>query len=153
MAVSSSDVLVVFGVPGDLAHKQIFPALYAMVKRRELTVPVVGVAFPKWSRERIERRITDSIQRGGGIDDKAALKTLLARFTYVSGDYNDIGTFTAIKQAINKAKRPAHYLAIPPSMFEMVIENLSKSGLAKDGRVIVEKPFGRDLASAKALNK
>ena len=153
MAVSSSDVLVVFGVTGDLAHKQIFPALYAMVKRRELTVPVVGVAFPKWSRERIERRITDSIQRGGGIDDKAALKTLLARFTYVSGDYNDIGTFTAIKQAINKAKRPAHYLAIPPSMFEMVIENLSKSGLAKDGRVIVEKPFGRDLETARALNE
>lgn len=153
MAGSRSDALVVFGVTGDLAHKQIFPALYAMVKRRELTVPVVGVAFPKWSIERIHKRITDSIQRAGGIDNKTALKTLLANFTYVSGDYNDPATFTAIKQALGKARRPAHYLAIPPSLFETVIENLSKSGLAKDARVIVEKPFGRDLASAKELNR
>jgi glucose-6-phosphate 1-dehydrogenase len=153
MAGSRSDALVVFGVTGDLAHKQIFPALYAMVKRRELTVPVVGVAFPKWSIERIHKRITDSIQRAGGIDNKTALKTLLANFTYVSGDYNDPATFTAIKQALGNARRPAHYLAIPPSLFETVIENLSKSGLAKDARVIVEKPFGRDLASAKELNR
>jgi glucose-6-phosphate 1-dehydrogenase len=153
MAVSHSDALVVFGVTGDLAHKQIFPALYAMVKHGELTVPVVGVAFPKWSIERLHKRITDSIERAGGIDDPRALKTLLARFTYVSGDYNDPQTFVAIKQALGKARRPAHYLAIPPSMFETVIENLSKAGLAKDARVIVEKPFGRDLASAKELNR
>jgi glucose-6-phosphate 1-dehydrogenase len=153
MALSKSDALVVFGVTGDLAHKQILPALYAMVKRGELTVPVVGVAFPKWSTERLHRRIIDSIERAGGIDNKRALKTLLANFSYVSGDYKDPATFTAIRQALGKARRPAHYLAIPPSMFETVIENLSTSGLAKDARVIVEKPFGRDLASAKELNR
>ncbi len=153
MALPKSDALVVFGVTGDLAHKQILPALYAMVKRGELTVPVVGVAFPKWSTERLHRRIIDSIERAGGIDNKRALKTLLANFSYVSGDYKDPATFTAIKQALGKARRPAHYLAIPPSMFETVIENLSKSGLAKDARVIVEKPFGRDLASAQELNR
>jgi glucose-6-phosphate 1-dehydrogenase len=153
MAIPRSDTLVVFGVTGDLAHKQIFPALYAMVKRGELTVPVIGVAFPNWSLERMQRRITDSIKRAGGIDDKRALATLLKRFQYVSGDYKDLATFAKIKQALGKAKRPAHYLAIPPSLFETVIENLSKSGLAKDARVIVEKPFGRDLASAKELNR
>lgn len=153
MALKHSDALVVFGVTGDLAHKQIFPALYAMVKRGELTVPWVGVAFPNWSVERLHRRITDSIERAGGIDNQRALKTLLASFTYVSGDYKDAQTFVAIKQALGKARRPAHYLAIPPSMFEAVIENLSTSGLAKDARVIVEKPFGRDLVSAKELNR
>jgi glucose-6-phosphate 1-dehydrogenase len=146
MAPVRSDALVVFGVTGDLAHKQIIPALYAMVKRSELTVPVVGVAFPKWSVERLHRRITDSIRRAGGIDNQRALKTLLARFTYVSGDYNDPATFVKIRQALGKARRPAHYLAIPPSMFETVIQGLGRAGLSKDARVIVEKPFGRDLA-------
>jgi glucose-6-phosphate 1-dehydrogenase len=153
MAVPQSDALVVFGVTGDLAHKQIFPALYAMVKAGELTTPVVGVAFPKWSLERLQRRATDSIERAGGVDDKRALKTLLSRLQYVSGDYKDPATFTAIKQALGGAKRPAFYLAIPPSLFETVIENLGKAGLAKNARVIVEKPFGRDLASAKELNR
>ena len=152
MARTKSDALVVFGVTGDLAHKQIIPALYAMVKRGELTSPVVGVAFENWSVEKLQKRIRESIERAGGVDDKNALKTLLARFTYVSGDYKDAGTFTKIKQALAGAKRPAHYLAIPPSLFETVIENLGKAGLAKDARVIVEKPFGRDLASAKELN-
>jgi glucose-6-phosphate 1-dehydrogenase len=132
MGRTRSDALVVFGVTGDLAHKQIFPALYAMVKRGELTTPVIGVAFPNWSLERLQKRITDSIKHNGGIDNKGALK---------------------IKEALKGAKRPAHYLAIPPSLFETVIENLGKAGLAKDARVIVEKPFGRDLASAKELNE
>jgi glucose-6-phosphate 1-dehydrogenase len=153
MALPRSDALVVFGATGDLAHKQIIPALYAMVKRGELTVPVVGVAFPKWSVERLHRRIKNSLEHAGGIDNQRALKTLMSRFTYVSGDYNDPQTYVAIKQALGKARRPAHYLAIPPSMFETVIENLNKAGLAKDARVIVEKPFGRDLASAKELNR
>jgi glucose-6-phosphate 1-dehydrogenase len=153
MAIKHSDALVVFGVTGDLAHKQILPALYAMVKRGELTVPVIGVAFPKWSLERLQRRATDSIQRAGGIDNKAALKKLLSLLRYVSGDYKDPATFAAIKQALGSAKRPAYYLAIPPSLFETVIENLGKAGLAKDARVIVEKPFGRDLASARHLNR
>src|SRR5580658_4025279 len=150
---SHSDALVVYGVTGDLAHKMIFPALYAMVKRGTLNVPVIGVAFPKWSLERLQRRVAHSIKQSGGIDNKRAFQHLLALLSYVSGDYNDPKTFTAIKQALGKARRPAHYLAIPPSMFETVIENLSKSGLAKDARVIVEKPFGRDLASARALNQ
>jgi glucose-6-phosphate 1-dehydrogenase len=153
MAVAHSDALVVFGVTGDLAHKQVIPALYAMVKHGELTVPVIGVAFPKWSVERMHRRITDSIRQAGGIDNQRALKTLLARFTYVSGDYNDPATFAKIRQALGKARRPAHYLAIPPSMFETVIEGLGKAGLSRGARVIVEKPFGRDLASAKELNR
>jgi glucose-6-phosphate 1-dehydrogenase len=153
MAPSRSDALVVFGVTGDLAHKQIFPALYAMVKRGELTVPVIGVAFPNWSLERLHKRATDSIAKAGGIDNQRALHTLLSHLKYVSGDYKDPSTFTAIKQALGKAKRPAHYLAIPPSLFETVIEGLGAAGLAKDARVIVEKPFGRDLASAKELNR
>jgi glucose-6-phosphate 1-dehydrogenase len=153
MARSQSDALVVFGVTGDLAHKQILPALYGMVKRGELTTPVIGVAFPNWSLERLQKRITDSIERAGGVDNKAALKTLLSRFKYVSGDYKDPATFAKIKAALNGAKRPAHYLAIPPSLFETVIENLGAAGLVKNARVIVEKPFGRDLASAKELNE
>jgi glucose-6-phosphate 1-dehydrogenase len=153
MAPSRSDALVVFGVTGDLAHKQIFPALYAMVKRGELTVPVIGVAFPNWSLDRLKRRATDSIAKAGGIDNQRALHTLLSHLKYVSGDYKDPATFTAIKQALGRAKRPAHYLAIPPSLFETVIAGLGAAGLAKDARVIVEKPFGRDLASAKELNR
>ena len=153
MAVSRSDALVVFGCTGDLAHKQIFPALYAMVKSGELTVPVIGVAFPNWSLERLQRRVMDSVKRAGGIDNPRALKKLLGLISYVSGDYKDLATFARIKQAMGNAKRPAHYLAIPPSMFETVIENLGAAGLAKDARVIVEKPFGRDLKSAKELNR
>jgi glucose-6-phosphate 1-dehydrogenase len=153
MARPHSDALVVFGVTGDLAHKQIFPALYAMVKRGELKTPVIGVAFPNWSLERLQRRVTDSIKRAGGIDNKGALKKLLSSLSYVSGDYKDPATFAKIKQTLGGAKRPAFYLAIPPSLFETVITNLGAAGLAKNARVIVEKPFGRDLASAKELNE
>ncbi len=153
MATSQSDALVVFGVTGDLAHKMIFPALYAMVKRGTLKVPVIGVAFPKWSLERLHRRATDSIKRAGGIDDKRALQHLLSLLKYVSGDYNDSKTYAAIKSALGKARRPAHYLAIPPSLFETVIKGLGAAKLSENARVIVEKPFGRDLASALALNR
>src|ERR1700689_4751144 len=150
---AASDALVLFGVTGDLAHKMIFPALYAMVKRGALTVPVIGVAFPKWSLERLHRRATDSIRRSGGVDNKRALKQLLSLLKYVSGDYTDGNTFTAIKEALGKARRPAHYLAIPPALFETVIKGLGAANLAKNARVIVEKPFGRDLASARELNR
>jgi glucose-6-phosphate 1-dehydrogenase len=153
MAASESDALVIFGVTGDLAHKMIFPALYAMVKRGALTVPVIGVAFPKWSLERLHRRATDSIRRSGGIDNKRALKQLLSLLQYVSGDYTNSNTFAAIKAVLGKARRPAHYLAIPPSLFGTVIQGLGAANLATNARVIVEKPFGRDLASARALNK
>jgi glucose-6-phosphate 1-dehydrogenase len=153
MAKPHSDALVIFGVTGDLAHKMIFPALYAMVKRGSLNVPVIGVAFPKWSLERLHRRATDSIKRSGGIDNKRAFQHLLSLLKYVSGDYKDPGTFTAIKEVLGKARRPAHYLAIPPSLFETVIEGLGAANLAQNARVIVEKPFGRDLVSARKLNQ
>jgi glucose-6-phosphate 1-dehydrogenase len=153
MAASRSDALVLFGVTGDLAHKMIFPALYALVKRGALTVPVIGVALPKWSLARLHKRATDSIKQSGGIDNQRAFHKLLSLFKYVSGDYSDPNTFTAIKEALGKARHPAHYLAIPPSLFEMVIKGMGVANLANDARVIVEKPFGRDLASAKELNR
>jgi len=153
MAASRSDALVLFGVTGDLAHKMIFPALYAMAKRGALQVPVVGVAFPRWSVARLRNRVKDSLARSGGIDSQRALRHLLSLLRYVAGDYNDPGTFTAIKEALAGARRPAHYLAIPPSLFATVIRGLGAAGLAGGARVIVEKPFGRDLASARALNR
>ena len=153
MPSTHSDALVVYGVTGDLAHKMIFPALYAMVKRGTLDVPIIGVAFPKWSLERIHRRVAQSIKHSGGIDNKPAFQRLLSLIKYVSGDYSDSNTFMAIKQALGRARRPAHYLAIPPSLFATVIKGLGAAGLAENARVIVEKPFGRDLASARALNR
>jgi len=153
MATPRSDALVLFGVTGDLAHKMIFPALYAMTKRGVLKVPVIGVAFPKWSLARIHNRVTDSIKRSGGIDDKNALHHLLSLLSYINGDYKDPATFTALRKALGKARRPAHYLAIPPSLFETVIEGLGTAKLAEHARVIVEKPFGRDLTSARELNR
>ena len=153
MTASFSDALVLFGVTGDLAHKMIFPALYVMAKRGTLKVPVIGVAFPKWSLERLHKRVMDSIKRSGGIDNRRALNHLLSQLKYVSGDYKDPGTFTAIKEALGSARRPAYYLAIPPSLFETVIKGLGAAKLAEHARVIVEKPFGRDLASARELNR
>jgi len=153
MRTAHSDALVVYGVTGDLAHKMIFPALYAMVKHGTLNVPVIGVAFPKWTLERLHKRVTHSIEHAGGIDDKQAFRHLLSLLKYVSGDYNDAATFAAIKQALGKARRPAHYLAIPPSLFATVIQRLGAAHLAENARVIVEKPFGRDLASAVELNR
>jgi glucose-6-phosphate 1-dehydrogenase len=152
MPTAHSDALVVYGVTGDLAHKMIFPALYAMVKDGTLNVPIIGVAFPNWSLERVHRRVTQSIKQSGGIDNKRAFHHFLSLIKYVSGDYNDSKTFAAIKESLGKARRPAHYLAIPPSLFGTVIKGLGAAGLAKNARVIVEKPFGRDLASARALN-
>jgi glucose-6-phosphate 1-dehydrogenase len=153
MIASRSDALVLFGVTGDLAHKMIFPALYAMAKQGDLKVPVIGVAFPKWSLERLHKRVTDSIKRSCGIDNQRALHTVLSRLRYVSGDYTASRTFSAIKEALGSARRPAHYLAIPPSLFETVIKGLGAANLAEHARVIVEKPFGRDLASARRLNQ
>jgi glucose-6-phosphate 1-dehydrogenase len=152
MAAPRSDALVLFGVTGDLAHKMIFPALYAMAKRGALTAPVIGVALPAWSAERLHKRVTDSIARSGGVDNKRALKYLLSLLTYVNGDYENPDTFHAIAEALGSARHPAYYLAIPPVLFGTVIKGLGAAGLAKNARVIVEKPFGRDLASARALN-
>jgi glucose-6-phosphate 1-dehydrogenase len=150
---AQSDALVIFGITGDLAHKMIFPALYAMAKRGILTVPVIGVALPKWDLAQLQARVKDSFQPLEGIDDRKALDRLLSLLSYVSGDYNDQSTYTAIKKALGNAQRPANYLAIPPSLFEEVIQGLGAAGLARNARVIVEKPFGRDLASARELNR
>ncbi len=148
-----SDALVCFGITGDLAHKQIFPALYAMVKRNALRVPVIGVAFSHWTIDQLRARARDSISAHGGIDDPAAFDRLLGLLRYVDGDYSDPATFQALKQALAGAAHPAHYLAIPPVLFETVITALGAAGLADGARVIVEKPFGRDLASARELNR
>ncbi|MGB5079687.1 MAG: glucose-6-phosphate dehydrogenase [Burkholderiales bacterium] len=152
-AAPRSDALVLFGVTGDLAHKKIFPALYAMAKRGALEVPVFGVASSKWSVAQLCERATDSVRKSGRIDDRRALRHLLSVLVFVSGDYNDPGTFKALKRALGDARRPAHYLAIPPALFATVIRGLGAAGLADQARVIVEKPFGRDLASARELNR
>jgi len=151
-AVRQSDALVLFGITGDLARKKIFPALYAMAKRGTLNVPVVGVATSQLSSAQLRKRARDAIKASGKIDDKPALDHLLSLLGYVSGDYNNPSTFEALKKALGKARRPAHYLAIPPVLFETVVQGLGAAGLADGARVIVEKPFGRDLASARALN-
>ncbi len=147
-----SDALVVFGVTGDLAHKMIFPALYAMVKSGVLTVPVVGVAFPPETVKDLRHRATASLEQSGIALNKRTLSRLLSLLRYVSGDYTNPETFVALKEALGDARRPAHYLAIPPALFGTVIEGLGAAGLGENARVIVEKPFGRDLASARKLN-
>jgi glucose-6-phosphate 1-dehydrogenase len=153
MSVSQSDALVLFGVTGDLAHKMVFPGLYALAKRGELKVPIIGVANKKWTLENLHNRVKDSIERAGGIDNKSAFKQFLSLFQYVQGDYENPDTFTAIKQALGSVRRPTHYLAIPPALFGTVIEGLGAAGLAGHARIVIEKPFGHDLASARALNR
>jgi glucose-6-phosphate 1-dehydrogenase len=147
-----SDALVVFGITGDLAHKMIFPALYAIVQHGALEVPVVGVASSPWTIAQLHERATDSVEHSGVVVDKHVLKRLLSSLRYVPGDYSRSDTFTALKDALGDAKSPAFYLAIPPELFATVIKGLSAAGLAGRGRLIVEKPFGRDLASARKLN-
>lgn len=152
--VAASDALVFFGASGDLVRKQIFPALYRMVKRGTLTVPVIGVAYSHWDVARLREHARDSItQAEGGVDDQAALERLLSLLRYVDGDYGDSATFTALGEQLGDACRPTHYLAIPPALFATVIAGLGAAGLARDARVVVEKPFGRDLASARELNR
>ncbi len=143
-----ADALVCFGITGDLAHKMILPALYAMVKHGTLQVPVIGVAFSHWDLARLRERARDSIAKTGGIDDQQALERLLSLLRYLDADYNDPDTYRRLKETLAGARRPAFYLAIPPAMFATVIKGLGAAGLAEGGRVIVEKPFGRDLASA-----
>jgi glucose-6-phosphate 1-dehydrogenase len=148
-----SDALVVFGATGDLAHKMIFPALYALTKRGALKVPVIGVASSNWSLAQLRSRATDSIRGGGRVGDRTALQRLLSRLHYVEGDYHDPNTFKSLKLALGRARHPAFYLAIPPALFATVITGLGAAGLAERARVIVEKPFGRDLRSARDLNR
>src|SRR6266576_1081810 len=152
MSDSHSDALVFFGATGDLAYKKIFPALQAMLKRGHLDVPVIGVAKAGWNLDQFRARAHDSLEKHGGID-AAAFEGLNGLLRYVDGDYKDPATFQAIRKELKGAQRPAHYLAIPPLLFGTVVEQLAKSGSAQSARVIVEKPFGNDLASAQELNR
>jgi glucose-6-phosphate 1-dehydrogenase len=152
MPPAHSDALVFFGATGDLAYKKIFPSLQAMLKRGNLNVPVIGVAKAGWNLDQLKARAKDSLEKHGGLDP-AAFEKLSGLLRYVDGDYNDPATFQAIRNVLGTAQRPAHYLAIPPVLFGMVVEQLDKAGCAPEGaRVIVEKPFGTDLASAQRLN-
>jgi len=147
-----SDALVFFGATGDLAYKKIFPSLQGMVKRGHLKVPVIGVAKSGWNLEQFKARAHDSLEKHGGVD-AAAFEKLCGLLRYVDGDYQDPATFEALRTQLEGAERPAHYLAIPPLLFEAVVEQLAKSACIKNGRVIVEKPFGHHLESARELNQ
>jgi len=152
MSEIHSDALVFFGATGDLAYKKIFPSLQAMLKRGHLDVPVIGVAKAGWSIEQLRARARDSLEQHGGVD-RAAFDKLAGLLRYVDGDYRDAATFEAIRKELGPARRPAHYLAIPPVLFGLVVEQLGHSGCARGARVIVEKPFGTDLTSARDLNR
>ena len=147
-----SDALVFFGATGDLAFKKIFPALQAMIKRGALNVPVIGVAKAGWNLDQFKTRAQNSLEQHGGLDP-AAWEKLKSLLRYVDGDYADSATFEAVRKELGAAERPAHYLAIPPALFPQVVNELVKSGSAKGARMIVEKPFGHDLASAQELNR
>ena len=152
MSESHSDALVFFGATGDLAYKKIFPSLQAMLKRGHLNVPVIGVAKAGWTTDQFQARARDSLENHGGVDP-AAFDELCRLLRYVDGDYNDPATFQAIRRELGPAQRPAHYLAIPPLLFGVVVEQLAKSGCTKGARIIIEKPFGHDLPSAQNLNR
>jgi glucose-6-phosphate 1-dehydrogenase len=152
MKDACSDTLVFFGATGDLAFKKIFPALQAMVKRGTLSVPIIGVAKAGWNLDQLKARAKDSLEKHGGLD-AAAFDKLCGLLRYVDGDYNDAVTFQALRREMGSAQRPAHYLAIPPAAFATVVEQSSKADCTRNARVIIEKPFGRDLCSARALNQ
>jgi glucose-6-phosphate 1-dehydrogenase len=147
-----SDALVFFGATGDLAYKKIFPALQAMVKRGTLKVPVIGVARSGWTIDQLRARARDSLEKHGAVD-AAAFDKLCGLLRYIDGDYQSPATFQALRGQLGSASRPAHYLAIPPLLFGVVVEQLAKSGCTKGARVIIEKPFGHDLSSARDLNR
>jgi glucose-6-phosphate 1-dehydrogenase len=147
----AADALVFFGATGDLAYKQIFPALQAMVRSGTLNIPLIGVAKSGWTVEQLRTRARDSLQEHGGVDE-AAFAQLSSQLSYIDGDYHDPATFMALRTTLGSAQHPLHYLAIPPSLFGPVTEQLATSGCATGARIVVEKPFGRDLASARALN-
>jgi glucose-6-phosphate 1-dehydrogenase len=147
-----SDALVLYGFTGDLARKKIFPALYALARRGALALPVIGVSGSRLGEAEARERVRASVEADGQADDRAALGQLLERVRYVGGDYHEPATFEALRRALGPARTPAHYLAVPPTLFETVIGALARTGMNRDARLIVEKPFGRDLASARALD-
>jgi len=152
MSATQSDALVFYGATGDLAYKKIFPSLQAMAKRGHLTVPVIGVAKAGWTLDQLRARAKDSLEKHGGLDP-AAFGSLSGLLRYVDGDYQDAATFQAIRKELGPARRAAHYLAIPPVLFGVVVEQLGKADCTTGARVIIEKPFGNDLDSARDLNR
>ena len=152
-AAAESDALVLFGATGDLCHRKIFPALYRLVKRGSFSIPVIGVARAGWNHEQLAERVRDSVRKFVPRHDPGTLERLAALMRYVDGDYQEDATFIALREALGVARRPLHYLAIPPSLFPVVIERLARSGCMAQARVVVEKPFGRDLDSALGLNR
>lgn len=153
MAVTNSDALVLFGATGDLAHKKIFPAVYSLFRRGVLRVPVIGLASSDWNTERLRERAADGIRKFGEHFDTAAFNEFAAGLAYVQGDYRASDTFRRLRDQLGSAGRPLFYLAIPPSLFATVVDGLQQSGCSKGAHVVVEKPFGRDLASAVELNR
>jgi glucose-6-phosphate 1-dehydrogenase len=151
MAAPESDAFVFFGATGDLAYKKIFPALQALIRSNQLDMPIIGMARAGWTLDKLRERARESLEQNGGVDPDAFAK-LSARLKYVGGDYQDPDTYQRLRQALGDAKRPLHYLAIPPSMFATVVQGLASGGCATNAKVIVEKPFGRDLASAQELD-
>lgn len=152
MAERPSDALVLFGATGDLAYKKIFPALQALIRKERVDVPVIGVALSGWDLERLQARVRDSLEAHGEVDSQASAR-LISNLAYVDGDYRDPETFDKLGQALGGAKRPLHYLAIPPAMFPTVVGGLAQLKSTGQARVVVEKPFGRDLESARLLNR
>jgi len=148
-----SDAFVFFGATGDLAHKKIFPALQNMVKHGTLNVPIIGVARSNWTTEQLRERARDSITKYGGGVDPVAFPKLCSLLSYMGGDHTDDKTYAALRAKLGNAQLPTHYLAIPPTAFPVVVKGLAASGCAKNARVVIEKPFGRDLVSARALNE
>lgn len=152
MALPPSDALVFFGATGDLAYKKIFPALHHMVSRGFLDTPVIGVAKSDWTLDDLRRRARASVDEHG-IEDEAAFRKLMELLRYIDGDYTDPTTFDHLREALGSASYPTHYLAIPPSLFGLVVKELQRSGCADGARVVIEKPFGHDTESAMALNE
>src|SRR5262245_47922091 len=147
-----ADALVFFGATGDLAYKKIFPALHGMARRGRLDMPVIGVAKSGWTLEQLRRRAEESVEQHGGID-RDAFDRLMRVLTYIDGDYADETTFHQLGAALGSSDHPAHYLAVPPAVFGLVLEQLARADVARHGRVIIEKPFGQGLGTAQALNR
>jgi glucose-6-phosphate 1-dehydrogenase len=152
VAQISSDALVFFGATGDLAHKKIFPALQKLAQRDRLGIPVIGVAKSGWNLEQLKDRAKNSVEKYGGVDPKGFSK-LISSLKYIDGDYGDPATFAKLRQELGPSRHPLHYLAVPPFLFPGVLTQLHASGCAAGGRVVIEKPFGHDLASARVLNE
>ncbi|MBA3884261.1 MAG: glucose-6-phosphate dehydrogenase [Acidobacteria bacterium] len=152
MTAATSDAFVFFGATGDLAYKKIFPALQALIRAGDLDMPIVGMARGGWTLDRLRERARDSLEHNGGVDAESSAR-LAAQLRYVDGDYADPATYRRLRQALGAAARPLHYMAIPPSMFGAVVQGLANAGCADGARIVVEKPFGRDLASAQSLNR